>query len=59
MAGDLGFGTIVVADAIAAREGRSYDGAFRSAETAHELALANLREGFATILSTDQVLGGA
>ncbi|MCY4061512.1 MAG: cysteine hydrolase family protein [Chloroflexi bacterium] len=57
MAGDLGFRVIVVADATAAHERLSYDGARHSAETVHELALANLYQEFATILTTDQVLG--
>lgn len=57
LAGDLGFSVIVVADATAAHESRSYDGAHHSAETVHELALANLHKEFATILTTDQVLG--
>ena len=57
LAGDLGFSVIVVADATAAHERRSYDGAHHSAETVHELALANLHKEFATILTTDQVLG--
>ena len=56
MAGDLGFRVIVVADATAAHERFSYDGARHSAETVHELALANLHQEFATILTTDQVL---
>ena len=56
MAGDLGYRAIVVADATAAHERRSYDGSFHPAETVHELALANLHEEFATILNTDQVL---
>lgn len=56
MAGDLGFRAIVVADATAAHERRSYDGALHAAETVHELALANLHQEFATILTTDQVL---
>ena len=57
MAGDLGFRVIVVADATAAHERLSYNGARHSAETVHELALANLHQEFATILTTDQVLG--
>lgn len=57
MASDLGFRTIVVADATAAHERLSYDGARHSAETVHQLALANLHQEFATILTTDQVLG--
>ncbi|MDE2748350.1 MAG: cysteine hydrolase family protein [Chloroflexota bacterium] len=57
MAGDLGYRAIVVADATAAHEVRSYDGKLHSAETVHELALANLHQEFALILSTEQVLG--
>jgi len=56
MAGDLGFRVIVVADATAAHERLSYDGARHSAETVHELALANLHQEFAKILTTDQLL---
>ena len=56
MAGDLGFETIVVADATAAHETRSYDGTRYPAETVHALALANLHQEFAAILNTDQLL---
>ena len=56
MAGDLGFRTTVIADATAAHEYRSYDGQFYSAETVHNLALANLHEEFAAVQTTDQVL---
>lgn len=56
MAGDLGFRTIVVADATAAHERLSYDGARHSAETVHRLALANLYQEFAAIVTTDQIL---
>ena len=56
MAGDLGYDTVVVADATAAHEQRSYDGSHYVAETVHRLALANLHEEFAAILTTDQVL---
>ena len=59
MACDLGFRPIVVADATAAHEVRGYDGRLHSAETAHELALANLHREFARILTADQVLSGA
>lgn len=57
MAADLGFRAIVAADATAAHERVSYDGSRHSAETVHELALANLHAEFATILTTDQILG--
>lgn len=56
MAGDLGYDTVVVADASAAHELRSYDDSYHDAETVHQLALANLHEEFATILTTEQVL---
>lgn len=56
MAGDLGYETVVVADATAAHEHRSYDGSHYDAETVHQLALANLHEEFAAILTTEQVL---
>ncbi len=56
MAGDLGYDTVVVADATAAHELRSYDGSHHQAETAHQLALANLHQEFAAILTTEQVL---
>ena len=57
MSGDLGFQTIVVADATAAHERRSYDGTHYSAEMIHAVALANLHEEFATILLTDELIG--
>ena len=56
MAGDLGYDTVVVADATAAHEQRSYDGRLYDAETVHQLALANLHEEFAAILTTEQAL---
>ena len=56
MASDLGFKAIVVADATAAHENTSYDGTHYPAETIHALALANLHQTFATILTTDQIL---
>ena len=56
MAGDLGFETVVVADATAAHEKRSYDGRHYAAQTVHEVALANLHGEFATVLDTAAVL---
>lgn len=56
MAGDLGFKTIVVADATASHEHRGYDGAHYPAETVHTLSLVSLQDEFATILKTDQLL---
>ncbi len=57
LAGDLGFRAIVVSDATAAHEVRFLDGRRFSAATAHELALANLHDEFARILTTAEVLG--
>jgi nicotinamidase-related amidase len=56
MAGDLGFTTIVVADATACHEHHGYDGVHYPAETVHSIALVSLQDEFATILNTDQVL---
>lgn len=56
MAGDLGFRVVVVADATAAHETTSYDGQQHSAQTVHELALANLNGEFAQIQTTEQLL---
>ena len=56
MAGDLGYETIVVADATAAHEKRSYDGSHYPADMVHDLALAQLHQEFATVLTTNQVL---
>ena len=53
---------VVVADATAAHEAYSYDGRptqwgrHYSAQTVHELALANLNGEFATIQTTEQLL---
>ncbi len=56
MAGDLGYKTVVVADATAAHEKRSFDGSHYSADVVHDLALAQLHREFATVLTTDQLL---
>ena len=56
MAGDLGFKTIVVADATACHEHQGYDGKHYSGETIHSTALVSLQDEFATILRTDQVI---
>lgn len=56
LAGDLGFGTYVVADATAAFEMEGYDGRRFSAEDIHAVALVNLQGESATILSTEDVL---
>lgn len=55
-ASDLGFETVVVADATAAFEGVGHDGRRFSAEDVHAVALLNLQGEFATIVTTDAVL---
>ncbi|MCY4540209.1 MAG: cysteine hydrolase family protein [Chloroflexi bacterium] len=57
MAGDLGYETVVVADATAAHEKRGFDGSHYPSDVVHDLALAQLHQEFATVLTTDQVLG--
>ena len=56
-ASDLGFRTIVVADATASHDRTGYDGTYYPAETVHVLSLVSLQDEFATIVTTDQVLG--
>lgn len=56
MASDLGFNTILVADATASHEHTGYDGVRYSAETVHALSLVTLQKEFATILKTDELL---
>lgn len=56
LAGDLGFETYVVADATAAFEMESHDGRRFSAEDIHAVALVNLQDEFAAIISTEMLL---
>ena len=56
MASDLGFSTIVVADATACHDRTSYDGVYYPAETIHTVELVSLQDEFATIVTTDQLL---
>jgi len=55
-AGNLGFATVVVADACFAFEKRDFGGTLRSAEAVHLMALANLEGEYARVRTTDQVL---
>lgn len=55
-AGNLGFATVVVADATFAYEMKDFGGRPRSAEDVHLMALANLHGEYATVLTTDEVL---
>jgi nicotinamidase-related amidase len=56
MAGNLGFNTIVVADATATFARPDFNGVLRSAEEVHALSLANLQDEYAAIKSTQEVL---
>ena len=56
MAGNLGFDTVLVADATATYDRIGADGTHYSAQLIHDTAIANLHEEFATILSTDAIL---
>jgi nicotinamidase-related amidase len=56
MAGDLGFETLVVADATAAFEREGHDGRWFSAEDVHAVSLVTLKDEFATIVSTEDAL---
>jgi nicotinamidase-related amidase len=55
-AGNLGFATVVVADATYAYAMRDYAGVERSADEVHAMALANLMSDYATIEDTEEVL---
>ena len=56
MANNLGFETLVVADATAAHAARGYDGRSFTAEEVHATALASLHGEFATVVTSDEVL---
>ena len=56
MAANLGFATVVVADATATFARTGWDGRRYSAETIHDTALASLSGEFATVLRTTQLL---
>ncbi|MFM2269463.1 MAG: hypothetical protein RL757_2904 [Bacteroidota bacterium] len=53
MAGNFGFDTFLVADAVATFNKKGLDGQNYSAELMHETALASLSDEFATIVTTD------
>jgi nicotinamidase-related amidase len=58
MAGNLGFATIVVSDATAAVARPDFNGVLRSAEDVHAMSLANLKDEYAAIMSTQEILEG-
>lgn len=55
-AGNLGFETVVVADACFAFDKQDFGGTWRSAEEVHLMALANLNGEYAQVLSTEEVI---
>ena len=56
LASDLGFETIVVADATACHDRTGYDGSYYPAEANHAHALVSLQDEFAAIVTTDELL---
>lgn len=58
MASDLGFETFVVADATAAFELVGHDGRRFSADDVHAVSLVTLKDEFAAIVTTAEVLDG-
>ncbi len=58
MAGNLGFTTVVVADATAAFDLTGPDGTRFPAESVHALSLANLHGEFATVVTAADLLDG-
>ena len=56
MAGNLGFTTIVVSDATATFARLDFNGVLRSAGEVHAMSLANLKDEYATIMTTQEIL---
>lgn len=56
MAGNLGFETLVVADATAAFDRADLGGRLRPADEVHDSALSDLKDEFARIVDTQEVL---
>ena len=56
-AGNLGFRTFVIADATYTFDKRDYNNQLRPAEDWHAMSLANLHDEYATVVSTDRLLG--
>ena len=59
MAANLGLRTAVVSDATATFARRALDGRMRPAQEVHLAALSDLKDEFAEIVSTDELLGAA
>ena len=56
MAGNLGFNTLVVADATATFARPDFNGVLRTAEEVHAMSLANLQDEYAAIVTTSGIL---
>jgi nicotinamidase-related amidase len=56
MAGNLGFATIVVSDATATFARPDFNGVLRSADEVHAMSLANLKDEYAAIMTTQEIL---
>lgn len=56
MAGNFGFETYLVSDAVAAFDLTGHDGKLYKAEDIHNVSLATLNDEFATIVETDEML---
>lgn len=56
MAANLGFETVIVADASATFAKKGFDGKNFAAETIHQTALASLHNEFATVYHTEELL---
>jgi len=56
MAGNLGFATIVIADATATFARLDFNGILRSAEDVHAMSLANLKDEYAAIMTMQEIL---
>jgi nicotinamidase-related amidase len=58
-AGNLGFAAFVPADATYTFDKTDFNGVRRRAEEVHAMSLANLQDGYATITTSDYLLGAA
>jgi len=55
-AGDLGFDTTVVSDAVACFDKVAIDGTTYASAVVHELSLANLKDEYAIIMTTEEIV---
>jgi nicotinamidase-related amidase len=54
--GNLGFRTAVVADATYTFDKHDFNGTLRTADDVHAMSLANLKDEYATVVSTEELL---